>query len=128
MGALIGLVIGIVIGTLLFGTVIWVVGKLGLGMDVRNFGSALLAALVISVVAGIFNWVLAMLSISIGGGLGGALVHLIIATLVLMVGSNITPGVSVRGFWGALVAALAIAIIQWLMMLALGGVLPGVPT
>ncbi len=46
-----GLIVGILIATLLAGLIIWIVGKLGLGLEVSGLGTAFLAALVVAVVS-----------------------------------------------------------------------------
>ncbi|MCA9950421.1 MAG: phage holin family protein [Anaerolineales bacterium] len=52
---IVSLLIGIVIGALISGFVIWVVSKLGLGLEVDGFGSAFIAAIIIAIVGGIIN-------------------------------------------------------------------------
>jgi putative membrane protein len=56
-----------------------------------------------------------MLGITIGGGFVGAIVHLVIAAIVLMLAGRFVKGLVVKGFTGALVAALAIAAVGWLI-------------
>ena len=102
------------------GLVIWIVSKLGLGLDVDGFGSAFVAAIVIAVIGAIFTWLLGLLGITIGGGLLGAIIHLIIAAIVLMVADKFLKGLKVAGFTGALIAALAIAVVTWLVSWVVG--------
>jgi uncharacterized membrane protein YvlD (DUF360 family) len=66
---IVSVIIGILIGALFSGLVIWIVGKLGLGLEVSGFRAAYIAAIIIAVVAGIINWLLSALGISIGGGI-----------------------------------------------------------
>ena len=80
--------------------------------------------IIIGVINLIILWLLNALNISIAGGLLGAVINLVIAAAVLMLGSNIVSGVRTKGFVGALVAALAIAVVGWLIVLALGAVVP----
>ena len=47
-------IITIVIGGLISGFVIWVVSKLGLGLEVDGFVSAFIAAIIIAAVGGLF--------------------------------------------------------------------------
>jgi putative membrane protein len=116
LGALIGILIAAAIG----GLIIWIVGKLGLGLEVDGFVPAFIAAIIIAVVANLINWLLGVLGITIGGGFLGALVHLVIAAVVLMIAGNIVPGMRVKGFVGALVAAIAIGVVGWLIGLVVG--------
>jgi len=117
---IVGLIIGILIAAVVYGFVIWIVGKIGLGLEVSGFGAAFIAAIIIAVVAGVISWLLNLLGITIGGGFLGAIVNLIIAAVVLLISGRIVPGLKVKGFGGALVAALAIGVVFWLISLLLG--------
>jgi len=114
---IIGLIVGILIGALFTGLIIWVVGKLGLGLEVRGFGPAYIAAIVIAILNGVATWLLDVLSITIGSGVLGAIVHLIIAAIVLMIAGNFVSGLKVKGFTGAIIAAIAIGVVGWLITL-----------
>ena len=118
--SIVGLIVAILVGALVAGFIIWIVGKLGLGLEVSGFGAAFIAAIVIAVVSGIIMWLLGLLGIQIGGGWLGAIVNLIIAAVVLLVSGRIVPGVRVKGFGGALIAAIAIGVFSWLLNLVLG--------
>ena len=111
---LIGPILSVVIGILLYALAIWVVGKLGLGLKVSGFVPAIVAALVIAVVSALIVWLAGALGLSLDGFLG-AIIHLIIATLVLMFAGNMVKGLKVKGFVGALIAAVAIAVVSWLI-------------
>ena len=113
--SIIGLLIGVVIGALISGFVIWVVSKLGLGLEVDGFGSAFIAAIIIAIVGGISNWLLGALGISFGGSWLAAIIQLIIAAIVLMISDRLLKGLRVAGFVGALVAAVAIGAVYWLL-------------
>lgn len=98
--------------------VIWVVGKLNLGMTVDGFMPAFVAALIISIISIILRWlVVSVLGIGDGGGLWGALISLIISAIVLMLADRFVAGMRVSGFVGAIVAAIAIAVVVWLVNL-----------
>ena len=71
---LLGLIIGIIIGVVLNALVIWIVGKLNLGLRVSGFGGAIMAAIIIAVVSWIVTWLLGLIGITVGGGLIGAIV------------------------------------------------------
>ncbi len=113
--SIVGLLIGVVIGALISGFVIWIVGKLGLGLEVDGFGSAFIAAIVIAVVGAAVNWLLTVLGISFGGNWLGAVLQLIIAAVVLLISDRFLKGLRVAGFVGALVAAIAIGAVYWLI-------------
>jgi uncharacterized membrane protein YvlD (DUF360 family) len=112
---IVGLIIGILIGALFTGLIIWIVGKLGLGLEVSGFGPAFIAAIVIAILNGLVAWLLGALGLTIGGGIVGAIIHLVIAAIVLMLAGNFVKGLVVKGFTGAVVAALAIAAVGWLI-------------
>lgn len=114
------LILGIVIAALISGFVIWVVGKLGLGLEVTGFAPAFIAAIVIAVVAGLITWFLGLFGFTIGGDFLGAIISLITAAVVLMISGRIVPGLKVNGFMGALVAAIAIGVVAWLVNWVLG--------
>ena len=110
---IVGLIFGILIGALLSAVIIWIVGRLGIGIEVDGFGPAIIAALVIAVISQVLTWVLGLLGIEML--LLGAIVHLIIAALVLMLAGNFVSGLRVKGFLGAVIAALAIGAVGWLL-------------
>jgi putative membrane protein len=105
---------------LISGFVIWIVGKLGLGLEVDGFGSAFLAGIIIAFLAGVITLFLGIAGFMDGGGLIGGIVHLIISAIALMISSRLLPGLKVKGFTGALVASIAIGAIYWLGGLLLG--------
>ena len=113
-GSLVGLIIGIVLGSLVIAIMIWIVSKLGLGLEVSGFGPAFIAGFVISILSALITWGLGALGMAPAGGLIGAIVYLIISALVLMFAGNMVKGLRVNGFIGALVAAIAIAVLFWL--------------
>lgn len=123
MSTLWGLLIGIAIVGAISGLAIWIVGKLGLGLEVDGFGSAFLAAIVIAVIAGLITWLLSSLGVQDGSGFIGGLVHLVIAAVALLISGRLLPGLRVKGFVGALVAAVAIGAIYWLGGLLLGSLI-----
>lgn len=100
--------------------VLMVISRLNLGLTVTGFGSAVIAAVVIAVVGAIVNWLLGALGITVGGGLLGALVYLVVAAIVLMISDRFVAGMKVSGFSGAFIAAIAIAVVYWLLALLLG--------
>ena len=123
MNTLVPFLIVSVLMALIFALVIWIVGKLGLGLDVDNFGAALLAAVVIAVVAGVLTILLSQVGMMDGGGFVGGVVYLLVAAAALLIGGRQLPGLRVAGFAGALVAAAAIGAIYWLGGLLLGQII-----
>jgi len=111
-GVMVGAIIGILIATVFSGIIIWLVGKLNVGLTVKNFGWAMLAGLLIGVLTSIAN-----LFVKDFGGAIGFAVQLVVSALVILVCGKILKGLSVDGFKGALFAAMVIAIIGFLITL-----------
>jgi putative membrane protein len=117
---ILSVIVSIVITALIAGFIIWIVGKLGAGLEVSGFGAAFIAAIVIAVVGGIITWLLSVLHITIGGGLLSGIINLIVAAVVLLISGRFVPGLKVKGFGGALIAAIAIGVVTWLLGWLLG--------
>jgi putative membrane protein len=113
-------ILSFIIWLVVAAVVIWIVGKLRLGLTVRGFGSAIVAALVIAVISAVIGWLLGLLGITVGAGILGAIIALIIAAVVLLLSGRFVPGMEVRGFFGAIIAAIAIAVVSWIVYLLLG--------
>ena len=78
------------------------------GFYVRDFGSALLAALVFGVVNATLGFLLKLLTfplILVTFGLFSLVVNAVLLTLVAF----LVPGFSIAGFWPALIAAVVLA-------------------
>jgi putative membrane protein len=95
--------------------VLLIVDRFNIGVKVGGFVNALVAAVVIAVLAYILNWILGSLGITFGGGILGAIMMLIAAAVVLMFAGRILKGFSVSGFSGALIGAIAIAVVSWIL-------------
>lgn len=108
-------IVGIVVTLALAAVVLMIVSRLGLGLTVAGFGSAFIAAAVIAIVGGVIAWLLGALGITVGGGFLGAIINLIIAAVVLMLSDRFIKGMAVSGFVGAIVAAIGIGIVTWLV-------------
>jgi putative membrane protein len=110
-----GWLITFIIAWLLAALVIFIVGRMGMGMTVDGFVPALIAAAVIAVVATLVNWLLVdVLGLGGGSGLWGAIVSLVVAAVVLLVSDRFVKGMKVNGFGGAIIAAIAIGVVGWL--------------
>ena len=109
-----------IVAVVVAAVVIMVVSRLNLGLTVTGFGAAVVAAIVIAVVGAVVNWLLGALGISIGGGLLGTIVYLVVAAVVLMISDRFVSGMRVNGFGGAIVAAIGIAVVYWILVWLLG--------
>ena len=117
MEVIVGLVIGILIGAVISGVIIWIVSKLNMGLSVDSFGWAMLAGLFIGVITTLITQFVPNLN-----GIVGAVVHLIVSAVVILLAGKAFSGVKVDGFSGALLAAVMMALISFGLALLLGGV------
>ena len=117
----INMIISVLLWAVGAGVVIWIVGKLGMGLTVDGFLPAMIAAIAIAVVAGLITWGLGLFGITLGGpGLLNAIVGLVVAAVVLLLADRFVPGMHVKGFGGAIAAAIAIGVVNWLIVWVMG--------
>ena len=115
------ILINLVVFFLVSAVVIWIVGKLGLGMEVSGFNGAIIAAIVIAIVSAVVLWLLGLIGITVGGsGLWGAIVSVVVTAIILMISDRFVTGLKVKGFMGAIIAAIAIGVVYWLVSWVLG--------
>jgi putative membrane protein len=122
MSTLWGLMISVIIIGSFSVFVIWVVSKLGIGLEIDGFGNVLLTAFTIALIAGVITMFIGFAGFIDSQGMLGGIVHLIVAAIVLIILARLLPGVRVSGFAGALVASIAIGAFYWLGGLLLGGI------
>ena len=112
---LIGIVIGALIGAIVSGFVLWIVGKLGWGIEVDGFGPAYIAAVIIAILSAIVHWIWqAVFNYTPPAGIAGAIINLLVAASLLQAAGSWIKGLHVKGFRGAFVAALAVSIVAWI--------------
>lgn len=116
MDVVIGLVFGILIGAVISGAIIWLISKLNMGLSVDNFGWAMLAGLFIGVITTLITQFVPNLT-----GIVGAVVHLIVSAVVILLAGKVLSGVKVDGLTGALLAAFVMALIGFGLALLMGG-------
>lgn len=124
VGSILGAVIGLAISTVVAGLLIWLVGSFGVGIEVDGPRPAFLAGLFIALMWLFAAWLWNVLGYDPGGGIAGAITHLILTAAFLFAVRNKVTGLEVKGFMGALIGATAIALVTWLASLALAAVLP----
>jgi putative membrane protein len=117
-----GILIDLIIVILVAAVVIWIVSKLNLGLTVDSYTSAIIAAVVIAVITALVLWLLGLFGIdpSSLSGLWGLLVTLVVAAVVLLLADRFLSGLQVKGFGGAIIAAIGIAVVGWLVNWLLG--------
>ncbi len=116
MESLVGLIIGIGLSALVSGLIIWIVSKFNLGLHVDNFGWAMLAGLLI----GLFTNLI-MQVVPAGNDIVHVIVNLLVSAAVIFACGALLKGMTVKGFGGALVAAIAIAAVGFLLVMVLLG-------
>jgi putative membrane protein len=113
----VGALLGLVIAFLISAVIIWVVSRLGLGLEVDTFGGAVVAAIVIALVTWIVLFLLGLVGITVGGaGLWAAIVSLVVSAVILMISDKFVSGMRVKGFLGAIIAAIAISVGHFLLV------------
>ena len=120
METIVGLVIGILIAAVFSGVIIWLISKLNVGLSVNSFGWAMLAGLFIGTLTNLFNHMLPGMNEMIT-----LVVHLLISAGVILLAGKLFSGVNVKGFKGAVIAALAIAVVGFVLALLLAGIIGG---
>lgn len=116
MSSILASVLAIALMWAMGGVILLIVGRLNLGLTVDNYGSAFIAAAVISIVGGIILWLLGLIGITLGGtGLIAAAVSVVVAAVVLLVADRFVKGMKVNGFGGAIIAAIAYGVVAWLI-------------
>ena|SRR5687767_2612173 len=114
-GQLSNVLVGITIASVVGGVVLKIVSSLNLGLWVRGFVTAFIAAIVITVVGIAVRSVLAAIGVPNPGGIVGFVERLIVAAVLLMIADKLLSGLTVHGFKGAIIAALAISVISWIL-------------
>ena len=123
MEAIIGLIIGILIAAVVSGVIIWLVSKLNVGLSVNSFGWAMLAGLFIGAISNLLNHLLPGMNEILS-----IIIQLVISAAVILLAGKLFSGVTVVGFKGALIAAVAIAVVGFVLAFVLAGLLGGMAT
>ena len=114
---LVGLGIGILFSAAISGSLIWIIGQLGLGLTVDGLVPAFLAGFAIAAVGGVLTWLLNRWDIKIANSLLRAGVNVLLGTVVLLLVDPFIVGLSVNGVSGALLASTVIGVVAWLVSL-----------
>jgi putative membrane protein len=93
---------------------LWLVARIVPGIEVRDFGAALLATIVIAIVNAVIGPILRFIAwpltfITLG------MFTLVIDAILLKLASMFSPGFRVRGFLNALVGAILLTIIEFVL-------------
>ena len=98
---------------------IYIVALLGIGVEVRNFWAALVAALVLGLANLLVRPILLLLTLPINLVTLG-LFTLVVNGIVFLIASAFTPGFHVRGFGAAIIGALLTGIATAILSSLLG--------
>src|SRR6185437_10590126 len=104
----------ILINWLVGALALWIVARIIAGIQVRGFGDALLATIVIAIVNGLLGPILRFFAWPITFLTFGLFLWVINAML-LKVASVLTPGFKVRGFLAALLGSLVLTVLTSLL-------------
>jgi putative membrane protein len=93
---------------------LWLVARIVPGIEVRDFGAALLATVVIAIVNAVIGPILAILAwpltvLTLG------LFKLVINAILLKLASMFSPGFRVRGFLNAILGALLLTVLEFVL-------------
>ena len=93
---------------------LWLVARIIPGIEVRDFGAALVATIVIAIVNAVLGPILKLLGLPfIILTLG--LFLLVIDAVLLKLAALFTPGFRVRGFLPAVLGSLVLTVLNWVL-------------
>ena len=104
----------ILVAWLVSALALWLVARIVPGIEVRDFGASLIATIVIAIVNAVIGPILRFIAwprtfLTLG------LFTLVIDAILLKLASMFSPGFRVRGFLNALVGAILLTIIQFVL-------------
>ncbi len=116
MGAAIGLIIGVLLTALVSGAIIWIVSKINMGLKVDNFGWAMLSGVLIGFLTNIIMNLLPGTD-----GLIHIVINLVVSAVAIFISGAILKGMTVEGFKGAFIAAVGIALVNFVLLFFIFG-------
>ena len=104
----------IIVSWFLSALALWLVAQIVSGIELRGFGDALIATIVIAVVNAtvgpvvrFFSFPLVLLTLG--------LFLLVVNALLLKLASLLSPGFKVRGFFAAVIGSVVLTILTWIL-------------
>jgi putative membrane protein len=94
---------------------VWIVAQLGIGISVRGFVAALVAALVIGFINATIGFVLKILTLPLTLITLGLFWLVINALMLEFASALLSPGFQVRGFLAAFVGAIVLSLVNLLL-------------
>ncbi|SPE36857.1 conserved membrane hypothetical protein [Candidatus Sulfopaludibacter sp. SbA3] len=110
------MLIHILVSWLLSALAIWLVAQIVSGIELRGFGDALIAAVVIAVVNAVIGPIIRFFTFPLVF-LTFGLFLVVINAILLMLASMFTPGFKVRGFFPAVIGSIVLTILTWILRL-----------
>ena len=110
------MLVHLIVSWLVAALALWLVARIVPGIEVRNFGDALIATAVIAILDVTIGPILRFLSFPLSVITLG-LFRLVINAFLLMLASLLSPGFRVRGFLNALIGSLLLTILTYLLNL-----------
>ena len=104
----------IIVGWLLSALALWLVARMVPGIELRGFGDALIATIVIAVVNFFVGPILRFFSFPLTI-LTLGLFLIVINALLLKLASMLSPGFRIRGFFPAVIGSVVLSILEWLL-------------
>ena len=111
----VGIVLGTLVGAVFSGLIIYFVGRMGWGIEVDGFRAAFLAAIIIVVLSAVVQFIWSLVGYEAPAGLPGAIINAVVTALFLQFAGDRLAGLRVKGFSGALIAALSIGAVVYLL-------------
>ena len=93
---------------------LWLVARIVPGIEVRDFGAAMIAAVVIALVNALIGPILRFIAWPITF-LTLGLFRLVINAILLKLASMFSPGFRVNGFLNAIVGSVVLTLLEWLL-------------
>lgn len=108
------MLIHIIVSWLLSALALWMVAQMVPGIELRGFGDALIATLVIAVVNATIGPILRFFSFPLVF-LTLGLFLLVVNAILLKLASLFTPGFKIRGFLSAVIGSVVLTILTWIL-------------
>jgi putative membrane protein len=108
------MLVHILVSWLLSALALWLMAQMVPGIELRGFGDALLATIVIAVVNAIIGPIVHFISFPLIV-LTLGLFLLIVNAMLLKLASMLTPGFKIRGFLSAVIGSLVLTILTWIL-------------
>ena len=110
------MLIHILVSWLVSSLALWLVAQMVSGIELRGFGDAMIATVIIAVVNAVIGPVVRFFSfpfiiLTLG------LFLLIVNAMLLKLASMLTPGFKIRGFFSAVIGSLVLTILTWFLRL-----------